>query len=63
MQIFAFDPLSDKEDQELVKMIGKLCRQRPINGFLSFDEDWPSRCRLATIVKEINGDRRRSIAS
>ena len=61
IQIFAFNPMCDKEDAEVVKSIDKVCRQRPINGFMSFDEDLESRRRLSTIVKDINGNRRRSV--
>lgn len=57
IRVQAFNPLCDQEDEELVKSVAKICRQRPINGFMSFDEDWESRCRLASIVRSINGDR------
>jgi hypothetical protein len=62
IQVQAFNPVCDREDKELVKCVAKICKQRPINGFMSFDEDWESRCRLASIVKKINCDRTCSAA-
>lgn len=57
IQIFPFDPLDEKDDIEVVKGLKKFCKTQPIDGFMAFDEDWPSRCRLAGMVKEINAGR------
>lgn len=54
LQILPFDPIDHVNDDQVVNCIGKFCKLRSIDGFMSFDEDWPSRCRLAAIVKGVN---------
>jgi hypothetical protein len=54
LQILPFDAEEDVNDDQVVTCIAKICKQRSIDGFMSFDEDWPSRCRLAAIVKSVN---------
>jgi len=54
LEILPFDPIDDKDDHQIVSCISKFCKLRPIDGFMSFDEDWPSRCRLAAVVRGVN---------
>jgi hypothetical protein len=54
LQTLPFDPTDDANDDQVSACVTKICKQRSIDGFMSFDEDWPSRCRLAAIVKSVN---------
>jgi hypothetical protein len=54
LQILPFDPVDTVNDDKVVECMSKTCKQRSIDGFMSFDEDWPSRCRLADMVRCIN---------
>lgn len=54
LQLLPFDPADDINDDQVSSCVAKTCKQRSIDGFMSFDEDWPSRCRLAAIVRNVN---------
>jgi hypothetical protein len=53
LQILPFDPSDDVNDDQVAECITKFCKVRAFNGWMSFDEDLPSRLRLCAIVRAV----------
>jgi hypothetical protein len=54
LQILPFDPSDDTNDDQVVECIAKTCKLTAFNGWMSFDEDLPSRLRLCAIVTAVH---------